>query len=310
MAAEQAKWHRVMLNTIVRKEVTLDSERLRILPMGSKVLVVKTLERRVKISDPIEGWCSLKSSNGDTILTPLEAPTGSNVPPTPSANTNVATKFSNFTNRKEAAQLNAEKTAAKISTFSADLPEDSRRKVEELNRISEKKALEEKLLKVMDEMKETGNAEQIEELEKMVREREEQLAQAEVFGQMAKAASLEIENIKKQHEAMFGNVSGAADDRLFKRDVVKYGAGLAVVRHFGDIEGKPMIGLEISQPDDNSKGNGMFAGERWFTTKHPDCAVFLEYPSPLVPCRIEAADLLKKLSVVLTNVVRNTSSVQ
>lgn len=65
-------WHRVCLNTIVRKGVALDSERLRILPMGSRVHVVEKRERRVRIDQPIEGWCSLKSSNGDTILKKLE----------------------------------------------------------------------------------------------------------------------------------------------------------------------------------------------------------------------------------------------
>lgn len=75
MAAELTKiggWHRVCLNTIVRKGVALDSERLRILPMGSRVHVVEKAERRVRIDQPIAGWCSLKSSNGDTILTPLD----------------------------------------------------------------------------------------------------------------------------------------------------------------------------------------------------------------------------------------------
>ena len=50
----------------------LDSERLRILPMGSRVHVVEQQDRRVRIDQPIAGWCSLKSSNGDTILTPLQ----------------------------------------------------------------------------------------------------------------------------------------------------------------------------------------------------------------------------------------------
>lgn len=77
MAAEPVQeenlgWHRVCLNTIVRKGVQLDSERLRILPMGSRVHVVQKKDRRVQIDQPIQGWCSLKSSNGDTILTPLD----------------------------------------------------------------------------------------------------------------------------------------------------------------------------------------------------------------------------------------------
>ena len=54
-------WHRVCLNTIVRKGVELGSERLRILPMGSKVYVVEQQDRRARISQPIEGWCSIQS---------------------------------------------------------------------------------------------------------------------------------------------------------------------------------------------------------------------------------------------------------
>merc|ERR1719373_834407 len=47
----------------------MESERLRILPMGSRVHVREIQGRRVKIDRPIHGWCSLRSSNGDTILT-------------------------------------------------------------------------------------------------------------------------------------------------------------------------------------------------------------------------------------------------
>lgn len=65
-------WYRVCLNTIVRKDKDLSSERLRILPMGSRVYVVEIVGRRVKIKQPIEGWCSLQSSNGDKILACLE----------------------------------------------------------------------------------------------------------------------------------------------------------------------------------------------------------------------------------------------
>lgn len=61
-------WHRVCLNTIVRKGVELDSERLRILPMGSRVFVKDVRGRRVRITSPIDGWCSKKSSTMDTIL--------------------------------------------------------------------------------------------------------------------------------------------------------------------------------------------------------------------------------------------------
>lgn len=65
-------WYRVCLNTIVRKDVKLDSERLRILPMGSRVNVIQQAGRRVQIDQPIKGWCSLSSSNGDTILKKIQ----------------------------------------------------------------------------------------------------------------------------------------------------------------------------------------------------------------------------------------------
>lgn len=70
--SETLGWHRVCLNTIVRKGEKLDSERLRILPMGSRVNIVQVSGRRVRISSPIDGWCSLKSSTGDTILAKIE----------------------------------------------------------------------------------------------------------------------------------------------------------------------------------------------------------------------------------------------
>lgn len=76
----QMGWYRVCLNTIVRKDVKLDSERLRILPMGSRVNVVQKEGRRVMIDQPIKGWCSLSSSNGDTILKPLSEDTASQTP--------------------------------------------------------------------------------------------------------------------------------------------------------------------------------------------------------------------------------------
>jgi len=70
--ADPLGWHRVCLNMIVRKGIRLDSERLRILPMGSRVHIVERKERRVRIDQPILGWCSCKSSSGDTILSPLD----------------------------------------------------------------------------------------------------------------------------------------------------------------------------------------------------------------------------------------------
>jgi len=49
----------------------LDSERLRILPMGSRTRAVRLKGRRVEIDLPIAGWCSVTSKSGDLILSPI-----------------------------------------------------------------------------------------------------------------------------------------------------------------------------------------------------------------------------------------------
>jgi len=61
-------WYRVCCNTIVRKGMELSSERLRILPVGSRVYVHEQVGRRARICQPVNGWCSMQSLNGDEIL--------------------------------------------------------------------------------------------------------------------------------------------------------------------------------------------------------------------------------------------------
>ena len=51
----------------------MDSEKLRTLPMDSRVCVVEKVGRRVRICSPINGWCSMTSSkDGHVILTKLD----------------------------------------------------------------------------------------------------------------------------------------------------------------------------------------------------------------------------------------------
>merc|ERR1719192_3188570 len=40
--------------------------------MGSRVNVGEVDGRRVRIDEPIGGWCSIESSNGDLILSPTD----------------------------------------------------------------------------------------------------------------------------------------------------------------------------------------------------------------------------------------------
>merc|ERR1719285_1328495 len=51
--------------------------------MGSRVCVVEQVDRRVRICQPVNGWCSIKSSNGDVILTKLDKQDQSAPPSTP-----------------------------------------------------------------------------------------------------------------------------------------------------------------------------------------------------------------------------------
>lgn len=104
---EEEKWFRVCLNTIVRAGEQLDSERLRILPMGSRVCVVEAAKnngRRVRIKSPIQGWCSMSSSNGDTILAPIEDP--NEVPNTPKS---ISAKVNALQQRRDRTQQLLEK---------------------------------------------------------------------------------------------------------------------------------------------------------------------------------------------------------
>ena len=57
---------------IVRKAEALDSEFITKLQKGSRVHVTQIKGRRVRIDQPVTGWCSLISSNGDTLLTKID----------------------------------------------------------------------------------------------------------------------------------------------------------------------------------------------------------------------------------------------
>jgi len=66
-------WYRVLRPTIVREGVSFRSERLKVLKIGQRVNVVGLQEARVKITVPVEGWCSLATSDGMRILKPIES---------------------------------------------------------------------------------------------------------------------------------------------------------------------------------------------------------------------------------------------
>merc|ERR1719285_1326546 len=71
-------WYRAVQNTIVREGVRLDSPRLRIVTMDDSVRVIETGlgddGRRVRVDIPVDGYMSLLSHRGDTILIEIPWP--------------------------------------------------------------------------------------------------------------------------------------------------------------------------------------------------------------------------------------------
>lgn len=61
-------WYRTYLNTVVRDSVSLESEELDVLPVGSRVYVERVQGRRARILHPLTGWVSLSTKDGITIL--------------------------------------------------------------------------------------------------------------------------------------------------------------------------------------------------------------------------------------------------
>jgi len=77
--AEQDKvsgWHRTYLQAVVRKGSALDSDKVTELPVGALVFVSEAQGRRARIMKPVEGWVSLRTSEGIEVLRPDMTYTG------------------------------------------------------------------------------------------------------------------------------------------------------------------------------------------------------------------------------------------
>jgi len=329
-------WHRVCLNTIVRKKQHLASERLRILPMGSKVFVVEQQDRRVRIEQPIAGWCSLRSSNGDTILTPLD---DSDSPPTKTAplageirqaKSDAQNKATEFTNQE--AKLMEQRS--KMTKGHKDLEEitqeidETRKKLlaareerQSLENLKNTKSSSLDLLKTQQETNSNtlgGLEQQLQELTKKLQSTnndvasiDEQLAKAEEekrkaaaelerYSLLASAAQEETQQITKQmKDIFFESKDSKPSGKLKDADVVmmKDGVGLVVVRYYGKIDGEEWVGVEFS--DALGDTDGEFKGKRYFQVQ-PKYGKFFLFEK--VKKKILAEDLLKKLhnAVVLS----------
>jgi len=306
VAKQELGWHRVCLNTIVRATKDLDSARLRILPMGSRVNVVEVVGRRVKIDQPIDGWCSIESSNGDLILskTQDEAP----------AAHNDEGKEAFDTDRVEYQQQQRQ-----INEIEGELSE-LRKKVEEAN-IKKKEAqknevLSEELKKEVDDL-ESKAREQERLIEEKKRELEELANTAGDLGEMAALQNAAVKN--KLYKLMSGldadnsdalpSKDTSHDTHLLNGDVVMIDdqKGLAIVRFVGEVEfsDQVMLGAELSDPIGDC--NGTKDNTTYFSCP-PSHGVF--FPLQGVKKKIPAEHLLQKLHAIVKKLNMSRTAVE
>jgi len=311
MAAEEnveGEWYRVCLNTIVRKGQKLDSERLRILPMGSKVLVVQTVDRRVRIHKPLLGWCSLKSSNGDTILTKM-ASDESSTAETPSGH--------NLHERADRQRENYTQiqTAMATKVEKSNLNASDKHEIQELIVEGDIEKLKHKITAVESQLseKKVTQRSMIEELQNQIGAAEEADKACEELERLAENKVRELKDIQaKMQIAMTNQIKGIKEDGARPLEpgcVVQFGAGhqmvLGIVRYIGPVEGQSgnWIGLEVEA---NGDTNGTYMGKTYFAVKNEDKGLFL--PTHELSKRLYADALLVKLGECIQMLARENAS--
>jgi len=329
MAASEGKsdlprWHRVCLNTIVRKGMALDSERLRILPMGSKVWVVEQQERRVRIDRPIVGWCSLKSSNGDTILTPLEKTVEEEASQTPSS-------AANLEENAEEAEKNYDAAAGKLATAAMNVGDgiDQQKREEMMQMVAngELGQLQGQLdaLKTQYEAEQTKNAQDLEEFENAIKEARDAKLHADSVKALAEAKMRELNILKNQFVEMFTKMEGDEEKKKGSTDVRPISDGGVLLLHTSDIvvcrfqgeiaeSGEPgeWLGVLYDQPFGNSDGRfkkGDDFGEEYLMERcQMGFGKFIRETE--IKKRLFADQLLHRLSNAMNLYVQNQSVVE
>jgi len=268
-------WYRVCLNTIVRKGVKLDSERMRILPMGSRVHVVEVNDRRVQIDQPISGWCSLRSSNGDTILTPLNDDGPSETPKSEykKKRKDLEVEQDKLNAEQEALNMNIENV--KNNPRTADLLSQMNDLKSKLNLHKDLLASQDKLKQDYDQLQEQMNEQESERVEKrkhfdellklqeelakvavdeglknplelqnhlakLKEKQENNKQQLETYQTLAAAAESELQEMKVQMAKLMANDPDEGNKQLDDYrdgDVVLIPKfGLAIVRYCGNVD--------------------------------------------------------------------------
>lgn len=307
---QELGWHRVCLNTIVRASKELDSSRLRILPMGSRVNVVDVVGRRVKIDQPIDGWCSIESSNGDLIL----SKTHDEAAPTHTDEGKEA-----FQNDKEYFNDRAKEVAEELKELQ-DLRvqlEDAKTKTKEAQK---NELLSAELNKEVSELE--SRAKEQERLQQEIQEKQRILLSlnknADKLGEMGEVVARQQRDVRqKTYKLISGDDNSDAlpsketshDTHLLNGDVVMINEqkGLAIVRFVGEVDftDQIMLGAELSDAlgdNDGSKDN-----KTYFKCPQ-NHGVF--FPLNEVKKKLPAEDLLQKLHLIIKKLNVSRSAVE
>jgi len=299
---QETGWHRVCLNTIVRATKELDSARLRILPMGSRVNVVEVVGRRVKIDQPIDGWCSIESSNGDLILSKTSTDDNGGTGDDEGKDT-YPPKTNFYKDRiertdKELQELENLRQQIAEAKVKAEAVEKNEKEAQELN---------EKLQALQDQARDSENIQL--QIEKKRRELENLQKSQEMEQKQTAVVEAKLYNLVGEIKDELPNKDNSKDTNLLYGDVVmlKDSKGLAIVRYVGEIEGEDevMLGAELSC--NTGDGCGEYKGERYFTVEE-NHALFV--PLSGVKKKIPAEELLKKLNKIVFALSQSRSAVQ
>lgn len=305
-------WHRVCLNTIVRATKELESARLRILPMGSRVNVVEVVGRRVRIDQPIDGWCSIESSNGDLILSPTQAdePISTNEgiqsPPVDAQTEFMQQRAQDLT--KELAELRWLRAEFQNQNASENENKQLKNQVAMLTTQNEKstselEASKAKIARLTERLGYT-DSEQETKLAELMEEKTNVESQLEELKNIAKQRSQELQRIKHKMGHMADSFqipsSSTSEQTIMQNgDVVLMRSGdIVIVRYTGPVHwdegGGDYIGVEMSDP--MGQCNGTIDSTRYFECPEM-CGSFFK----IEECKkkIPAEFLLQKLHMIM-----------
>lgn len=306
---QELGWHRVCLNTIVRQTKELDSSRLRILPMGSRVNVVDVVGRRVKIDQPIDGWCSIESSNGDLILSKIS---DEPVLVQGEEGKGVFETDQDFYNDRA---KEVEEELKELQSLRLQL-EEARNKTQE---VAKNESLSAELNKEVADLE--SQAKEQERIRKEIQEKQDFLAKlnknASKLGEMGEVAARQQRDVRqKTYKLISGDDNSDAlpsketshDTHLLNGDVVMINQqmGLAIVRFVGEVHFSDQIMLGAELSDALGDNDGTKDDQTYFKCPK-NHGVF--FPLNEVKKKLPAEDLLQKLHLIVKKLNMSRSAV-